>query len=384
MEQWRPALLNFLKKYSSDPDGLFRALTEQGIGSIAQYRNGEIICSAGDPADCVWLIVEGGVSVQGDEKDSGHIKDRGAGSLIGEQGVLMARSPTRNFSRGTSGRTATLKAHGFTRLFRIDEVVIEKLSAENQAAWYELLAHVLNEKLAEATHQRGELIEQRDRGGSMLSRFCDKEALGLARAAFEDQPKLISNREVVVWFSDLAGFSGWATGRDSQDVSKMAAELMGLQVRAIRRCGGEIDKLMGDGLMAFWLCDGQSRSGAPLAAYRCAHEVLREFNQMKSELGAPELGLRIGLHKGPAAFGDFGTEERITITLLGETVNLASRFEQLREKDCPGVGPIRISEAVHSCIAADIGKLESAKGVRVKKEIFDVFWSNGDCDGVES
>src|SRR3546814_15508209 len=92
----------------------------------------------------------------------------------------------------------------------------------------------------------------------MLRRFCDKEALGLARAACDDQPKLISNREVVVWFSDIAGFSGWARGRDSKDVSKMAAELRGRQVRAIRRCGGEIDKRMGDGLMDCWLCDGSS------------------------------------------------------------------------------------------------------------------------------
>ena len=121
----------------------------------------------------------------------------------------------------------------------------------------------------------------------------------------------------------------------------MTSELLGLQVDAIRAAGGEIDKLMGDGLMAFWFCDGSGRAGVPAEAYRCARMVDDAFRAAVRGNAAYEgLKVRIGLHCGMVCFGDFGTPDRIAVTIIGETVNHGSRYEQVHDS---ALGAVRIS-----------------------------------------
>jgi class 3 adenylate cyclase len=124
-----------------------------------------------------------------------------------------------------------------------------------------------------------------------------------------------------------------------------------MQIEVIREFGGQVDKLMGDGLMAFWFIDTEDRRKlAPKAALDCARlavEKVRAF--LTSQNLEHDLDIRIGLHCGPVAFGDFGAKNRIAVTLLGDTVNAAARYEQARNE---GLGRIRLSPELRDSIVA--------------------------------
>ncbi|WP_119389884.1 adenylate/guanylate cyclase domain-containing protein [Taklimakanibacter lacteus] len=383
---WPVVLREFLHRYSVHADKLYDALTRNGLYQVERPPHGTELCRRGDPADCLWLVIEGEVDVY--EQADAPIRKRLRGDLLGEQAFLLANTPCAKLADGKSpGRSARLVAHGQTRVLRFDAALVDKLTTEERALWYELLANVINVKLVEATGQRAEQASQVADRNHLLTRFCDKTALGVVEAAMSGRSAFTADRTVVVWFSDIAGFSTWSRARDPGVVADAARALLGLQVKLIREHGGEIDKMMGDGMMAYWFCDGPHRNGVPGRAYKCARRIVREFARVTDESGIPELSLRIGLHTGQACFGDFGTEERIAVTLLGETINLASRYEQLRAdpEHYPDLGPIRISPELRDLIYATgaVSGLVGPVNAKVKHDNFVVYWAEGASDGME-
>ena len=387
MLEWPQILRTFLGRYSAEADRLYKILVSPGMHQERHPPHGTVLCEKGQAADCFWLIVDGRVDVY--EGPDSPITQRGQGELIGEQAFLAARTPCLKRPDGKAlGRTTKLTTHGNTVLLRFDAAPIEALKPEDRALWYELLAHVVNDKLIQATHQRAQLVAQLADRDKLLARFCDETALGTVQAIIGGGQVITSLRKVVVWFSDIAGFSTWSRRRDPVEVAQVAQALLGLQVNLIRRYGGEIDKLMGDGLMAYWFCDGDHRNGVPTQAYECARKVVREFATIAANRGIRNLSLRIGLHTGQACFGDFGTEDRIAVTLLGETVNLASRYEQLPAdpEQYPDLGPIRISPELHAliCTSGAVSGLNGPFNANMKHDSFIFYWAEGGSDGMES
>jgi adenylate cyclase len=100
--------------------------------------------------------------------------------------------------------------------------------------------------------------------------------------------------------------------------------------QAIMLEGGYIDKLIGDAVMAVFgapvpHADHAARAcRAALAMQRVVHELEPRFQK---EFGITEFKLRIGLHTGPVVVGNMGTRQRLNYTVMGDTVNLASRLE---------------------------------------------------------
>jgi class 3 adenylate cyclase len=93
----------------------------------------------------------------------------------------------------------------------------------------------------------------------------------------------------------------------------------------IRGAGGFIDSFSGDEVMALF-------DGSPDAAVRAGvgmWRALDEFNRRSAALGQPELQIGIGVNTGPVVLGTVGSLSRIQCTVIGDTVNLASRIEQL-------------------------------------------------------
>lgn len=387
MLEWPRVLRDFLGKYSADADKLYEILIDPGMHQERHPPHATVLCKIGDLADCIWLIVEGQVDVY--EGPDAPIKKRGPGELIGEQAFLAARTPCLKRPDGKApGRTATLTTHGKTVLLRFDAAPIGALKSEDRALWYELLAHVINDKLIQATRERAILAAQLADRDKLLARFCDETALGTVRAIVSGGQVITSRRKVVVWFSDIAGFSTWSRQREPIEVAQTAQALLGLQADLIRQHGGEIDKFMGDGLMAYWLCDGDDQNSMPNQAFACARKVVREFTTTAAGRDMPNLSLRIGLHTGQACFGDFGTEGRIAVTLLGETINLASRYEQLRADPVqyPDLGPIRISPEFRALICTNgaVNGLNGPINANLKHDNFIVYWAEGGSDGMES
>jgi class 3 adenylate cyclase len=184
----------------------------------------------------------------------------------------------------------------------------------------------------------------------------------------------IQNRRAIVYFSDLANFSVWATDQKPADVARHLRNLATIQIDLIRKAGGQIDKLMGDGVMAYWFIDTIEREMVePPAVMDCVRKVTDESTRYFKDQGL-DLGIRIGLHAGGVSFGDFGAENRIAVTILGATVNLAARYEQAKS---PDLGQIRVSPHLRDLIVRSGVDSETFRGptkVQVKHGVeFDVY-----------
>lgn len=139
-----------------------------------------------------------------------------------------------------------------------------------------------------------------------------------------------NNQTLTVMFCDMRGFT-----RLSQDLPPLALQALLNDIfnrlsHIIQAHGGTIDKYMGDCVMAFW--------GAPepqidhaARAVRCAIELQTEidsFNQQRTA-NTPEIKMGIGINTGLMCVGDMGSSIRRSYTVIGESVNLASRLEGL-------------------------------------------------------
>jgi len=149
--------------------------------------------------------------------------------------------------------------------------------------------------------------------------------------------KLISReREVVVLFTDIVGFSTIAEGRSAAKLAALLNRHFGLLGAIIDQEGGTIDKYIGDSIMAFWgapLDQEDSADRAVRSAQRIAQK-LHVDNERRARKGLKPLRIRIGIHQGPALVGNIGAPGRVNYTLVGDTVNVAQRLEQFgREID---------------------------------------------------
>ena len=276
---------------------------------------------------------------------------------------------------GKATRTASMTALDDVRVLGIDAAFNERLEAPDKANWFLTFAIVVNEKLEQATHERADLKRQIENRDSLIARFADPEPIGVVKAALAFSAPPARQRYAIVWFSDIARFSQWSEGQDAPEVARLAKLLLGAQLDVIRSHGGTIDKFMGDGLMAFWFADTEARrKSAPLETITCARTAADAVNDILNAEGLQDtLGIRIGMHSGPVAFGDFGAGDRIAVTILGKTVNLASRYEQARE---PELGLIRISPELRAMAidaGADMSQVAGPVTVQVKKDRFDIY-----------
>ena len=135
--------------------------------------------------------------------------------------------------------------------------------------------------------------------------------------------------ELTVLFSDLAGFTTISEDLSPEELIQLLNEYFTAMTDVIFACQGTVDKYIGDAIMAFW--------GAPLpvakpAALACQaalamQQALAPLQDRWQHQGRPRLEARLGLHTGPAIVGNVGSRERFNYTVMGDTVNLASRLE---------------------------------------------------------
>ncbi len=171
---------------------------------------------------------------------------------------------------------------------------------------------------------------QRRRVTQIFNRFLDPRVV----AELVDQGETTSSvsgqkREVTVLFSDIRGFTTLSEKRPPQAIVDLLNRYFACQVEVIYRHQGTLDKYMGDGIMAFWGAptDQPNHACQALAAARDMVVALKAFRQ---ELGAAgdSFDIGIGIHTGEAVVGFIGSpEHRQDYTVIGDTVNTASRIE---------------------------------------------------------
>jgi adenylate cyclase len=136
-------------------------------------------------------------------------------------------------------------------------------------------------------------------------------------------------RDMTVMFTDIQGFTALSEQLDEHRLTTLLNYYLDEMSSLILSTNGTLDKYIGDAIMSFW--------NAPL--YQPDHAILacraalamekreREIQPRLKELGAMGMFTRIGINTGPMVFGNMGSSQKFNYSVLGDSVNLASRLE---------------------------------------------------------
>jgi class 3 adenylate cyclase len=152
------------------------------------------------------------------------------------------------------------------------------------------------------------------------------------------EPELLKlggqRREVTVLFSDIRSFTSIVERLAPTQLTQLMQDYFDEMTDAVLATDGIIDKFIGDALMAFW--------GAPIEqldqadrAVRTAIDMTRRLKNLQkrwAENDLPTLDIGIGINLGVATIGNFGSSRRFDYTVMGDTVNAASRLESLNKE----------------------------------------------------
>lgn len=137
--------------------------------------------------------------------------------------------------------------------------------------------------------------------------------------------------EVTVMFTDVVGFSTLSEGMRAEELAAFVNQHFALVVDCIEAENGTVDKFMGDAVMAFWHGDDSARDTA-MRACRAAiaiSDAIRLDNTQRQKRADPPIRIRIGIHTGIATVGNIGAPGRYNYTIIGDSVNIGQRLEQL-------------------------------------------------------
>jgi adenylate cyclase len=141
------------------------------------------------------------------------------------------------------------------------------------------------------------------------------------------KPGAVTQR-LTLLFTDIADFTSMSEGMDPNALAELMNAYFAIAVgKCIHPAEGTVAKFIGDAIFAFWNAPDEQQNHAVLACE--AALLFRE--QATQPIKERLLVTRLGLHTGEANVGNFGSEERVDYTALGENVNLASRLEGLNK-----------------------------------------------------
>jgi adenylate cyclase len=174
-------------------------------------------------------------------------------------------------------------------------------------------------------------------------------------------------REVSVMFADLAGFTSFAEGREPREVSEMLNAYFEVAIPPIvREHGGEIDRLVGDAIMATWGTRGDQPDHAERAVSAAAALQAETARVAGAHPDWPRF--RAGVNSGEALVGVVGAESGRSYTVIGDTVNVAARLESRAPTGGVVVGGATL-RAVPGLRATSLGEIE----VKGKRERVDAY-----------
>ena len=182
-------------------------------------------------------------------------------------------------------------------------------------------------------------------------------------------------RTLSIMFADIANFTSISENMDPEALMLQLSEYLGMLAETIRLNHGTVDKYLGDGVMAFWgapVSSEQHAIHACHAALSCSKGI-QEMNQSWELKGKKPFWSRFGIHTGVTLVGNLGSQSRMNYTVVGDSVNLASRLE--------GVNKIYKTEIIVSSDTRDAAEKEflfrplgsvAVKGKQQEVEIYEL------------
>jgi adenylate cyclase len=222
--------------------------------------------------------------------------------------------------------------------------------------------------------QLAEKIEEEKKIRSRMERYHSPSVVDeIVKGSISTESEVRST-DVSILFADISGFTPMSESKKPEEVAEFLSHFFSFAVESIFAYGGTLDKFIGDAVMAFF--------GAPLPqddhADRAVltglmlQRLVNDWNIERSKTDLPEVKVRVGINSGLAVVGNVGTEKRVDYTVLGSSVNIASRLESGVAK--PGqvvISQNTMDRIMGSFETESLGEF-ALKGLQQKMPVFEV------------
>lgn len=226
-----------------------------------------------------------------------------------------------------------------------------------------ILYDELKNKQAEIYSKNKQLSDLSDQLGKYLSPQIVKRIMEGEEASVVG----VNRKKLTIFFSDIVGFTNLSDHIASEELTTILNNYLDEMTSIALKYGGTVDKYIGDAIMVFF--GDPETKGIKADAINCAKMAIKmkqKINDLKDDwenIGiAKDLHVRMGINSGYCAVGNFGSEYRMDYTVIGSTVNLASRLQSAAQPD-----EILVSHETYILIKDEIecveGETVSVKGI---------------------
>jgi adenylate cyclase len=191
-----------------------------------------------------------------------------------------------------------------------------------------------------------------------MNRYVPQNVVDQLMKVEGDLPAPHYSQEVTVLFADIRSFTTLSEHMTPEEVIAMLNEYFDDMVEVIFRHQGILDKFVGDELMAVFGLLGESEHGAE-NAIRAGMEMQERLHMLMTERrmqGQPSFRVGIGINTGPVVVGNVGSRNRMDYTVIGDTVNVAARLEQIA-----AAGMVLIGEATRQKLPDGLQAVEKGE-----------------------
>jgi len=252
-----------------------------------------------------------------------------------------------------------------SRINRPIELITQGIRRIESGEYNEPVPVVTRDELSVLTETFNHLVLNLRERLQML-KFVSKATLEAIQKNMSSVEPGGTRKAVTVFFSDIRGFTRWSEKRPPETVIEMLNTCLRLQADIVRECGGDVDKFVGDELVAVFEGD-QKESRAVDAATRIQHAMSAQLADQ------PGIHIGIGINSGDVVMGAVGSRDRMDYTVIGNHVNLGARLCSAAE-----AGQILISGSVADRLERRIlvNELDPimAKGIENPVPVFEVNW----------
>jgi class 3 adenylate cyclase/HAMP domain-containing protein len=245
-----------------------------------------------------------------------------------------------------------------------------------EEAYWQIKKHAFDAVMAQKKEQRIRQIFQKYVPKDLIDKFF----------ASPESMLVGDNRDLSILFSDIRGFTTISEGMKPDELVNSLNRYFSGQVDVIMNRNGIIDKYIGDAIMAFWGAPIKHEDDAVQSVLAALDMIngLKAFNEKQRELGKPEFHIGIGINYGVVTVGNIGSERKMDYTVIGDSVNLASRMEGLTKmyheelliseslygEICPHLQTLQLSVRLLDTVAVK-GKTKGVKIFTIKQYMDD-------------
>jgi len=193
-------------------------------------------------------------------------------------------------------------------------------------------------KLQAESRNRENLIEERSKSemlqelSNKLSRYLSPQVYESIFSGEQDVTLTSKRKKLTIFFSDIVGFTDTTDTMESEDLHELLNDYLNEMTLTALKYGATVDKYIGDAIMLFF--GDPTTNGVKEDAIACVAMALEMHKKMdklhikwKNKGFTKPFQVRMGIHTGYCTVGNFGSKDRLEYTIIGSSVNLASRIE---------------------------------------------------------